>query len=102
MSGILGQVARAVPAFADGTWEERRGTIGALLLLYGLVEVTLGFHAATWYGLGLAVPGVVGLSLFAPVSEGYGWYVLYAALIVAPAVDCTYSTRRRPVGRTAV
>ena len=117
MSGIVGQVARAVltlvlgvalgffvpvSAFADGTWGERRVTIGALLLLYGLAGAALGFRASTWYGLGLAVPGVLALSLVAPLGEGYGWYVLYAALIVALAVGGAYSTRRRPASGPAV
>ena len=117
MSGILGQVERAaltaalgmalgyfvaVSAFADGTWEERRVAIGALLLLYGLAGAALGYRASAWYGLGLAVPGVVGLSLFAPVGESYGRYVLYAVLIVALGVGGAYDTRRRRADGTAV
>ncbi len=120
MSRIAGQVVRvvltaaigltlgffvAVSVFADGTRDERRVAIGVPLLIYGIAGAALGFDASSWYGLGLALPGVSALVWFAGLGEGHGWYLLYGALIVTLAVGGTYAgasgwARFRPRERT--
>ena len=122
MKAIVGQVVRAVltavlgvtlgfvaaaSVFADGTRDERRVTIAALLLAYGLCGAALGFRPSSWYGLGLALSGVAALVWFGLVGDRHWWYMLYGALIVAFAVGGAYGTtalfaRRRAAGGTTV
>ena len=92
-----------VSVIADGPWDERRLTIGAILLGYGLAGAALGFRAAAWYGLGLALPGLAVLALLAAGGEG-GWrFLLYGTLILVLAESGAYGTSitrsgRRPSG----
>ena len=81
-----------VSIVADGAWDERRRAIGVILLAYGLAGAALGFRASVWYGLGLALPGLAVLALFAAGGEGGWWSLLYGALIIALAAGGAYGT----------
>ena len=93
----------AVSVIADGSWDERRLAIGAILLGYGLAGAALGFRTAAWYGLGLALPGLAVLALLAAGGEG-GWRsLLYGVLILVLAGGgasrtSVIRTGRRPSG----
>jgi hypothetical protein len=70
----------AVSGFADGSPGERAIVIAIILLAYALIGLGLGFRASVWYGLGLALPGLL-LLLYVTSDTGDWWYLLYAASI---------------------
>lgn len=76
----------AVSGFADGPTAERAVVIGVILVAYALAGWCLGYRASRWYGLGLALPGLIVLLLYAGDAAERWWHLAYAALIVAVAM----------------
>jgi hypothetical protein len=96
IAALLGLVLAlfvAVSGFADGSARERALTIGLIAVAYGVVGLAIGFRGSVWYGLALAAPGLVVLLLYA-VSDGSGWFLLYAALIAVVALAGAYGGSR--------
>jgi uncharacterized protein (DUF983 family) len=96
IAGVLGLALAffvAVSGFADGPARERALTIGLIVVAYGLVGLALGYRGSAWYGMALALPGMVVLLLYT-VSEGNWRFPLYAALIAAVAVAGAYGGSR--------
>ena len=93
--GATGGCLVAVSAFADGPWGDRLITIGAVLLAYGLLGAALGARASGWYGLGLALPGLVALACLGAAGEGRWWYLPYGALLALIAVSAARASAGR-------
>lgn len=81
----------AVSVFADGPAAERAVVVGVTLIGYALAGWCLGYRASSWYGFGLAVPGLILLLLYGGDSDTSWWQFAYGVLILAMAVFGAYS-----------
>jgi hypothetical protein len=66
--GVLFGFFVAVSVFADAPAAERAVVVGVTLTAYALAGWCLGYRAASWYGFGLAFPGLILLMLYS--SDG--------------------------------
>ncbi len=90
MTVVLGATLASqvlVSVFADGSRDERRIVIAAILVGYALAGVLVGYVGSLWHGVGLVPLGLVALVV---MGEGASWLWLYGALIVACALGGAY------------
>ena len=76
-----------VSVFADGSRDERRIVIAAILFGYALAGVLVGYIGSLWHGVGLVPLGLVALVI---MGERASWLWLYGALIVVCALGGAY------------
>ena len=98
--GVLLGFFAAVSVFADGPAAERAVVIGVTLIGYTLAGWCLGYRSSSWYGFGLAVPGLIVLILYGGDSDNPWWHFAYGVLIVAVAVLGAYGGVRLGMRRT--